>query len=48
MTAGIPLSGEVLTEPGQRLVQLLLDGSMRELVPAVKAALQEVKLAWSA
>lgn len=42
MTAGIPLSGEVLTAPGQRLVEMLLDGSTRQFVPAVRAALQEV------
>ena len=44
MTAGIPLSGEVLTDPGQRLVGMLLDGSMQQFVPAVTAALQEVGL----
>jgi hypothetical protein len=42
VTAGIPLSGEVLTDPGQRLVGMLLDGSMQQFVPAVTAALQEV------
>lgn len=44
VTAGIPLSGEVLTDPGQRLVGMLLDGSMQQFVPAVTAALQEVGL----
>ena len=42
VTAGIPLSGEVLTAPGQRLIEMLLSGSMQHFVPAVIAALQEV------
>lgn len=42
VTAGIPLSGEVLTAPGQRLAELLLDGHMQDFVSCVRSALTQV------
>lgn len=43
VTAGIPLSGEVLTAPGQRLAELLLGSHMRDFVHCVSSALKEVR-----
>lgn len=42
MTAGIPLSGEVLTAAGQRLIALLVKGHTAEFVPHVQQVLQEL------
>lgn len=43
VAAGIPLSSEVLTAPGQRLLDVLVKGAMEDFVSAVKAELAEVR-----
>lgn len=41
VTAGIPLSGEVLTAAGQRLIALLVEDRTAEFVPHVQQVIQE-------